>query len=106
MQCMSVSTQMTEFKSLGNGWSPAGAFYKLYNLDIQTVELTRRQRDYLEYIIDFIGKKGYPPTIQELADHFKCWPNAADDHVKALCKKGYLLKSKKGSVRAYKVVKK
>jgi repressor LexA len=32
--------------------------------------LTRRQKEILEYLNDFIGREGYAPTIEEIAEHF------------------------------------
>lgn len=57
-------------------------------------ELTLMQ----ELVLDFIKKSaainGYPPTMQEICDSFG-WKsiNAADTHIKALVRKGALLKA-------------
>ncbi len=32
--------------------------------------LTRRQKEILEYLNDYIGREGYAPTIEEIAEHF------------------------------------
>ena len=32
--------------------------------------LTRRQKEILEYLNDFIDREGYAPTIEEIAEHF------------------------------------
>ena len=32
--------------------------------------LTRRQKEILEYLNDFIDRQGYAPTIEEIAEHF------------------------------------
>lgn len=32
--------------------------------------LTRRQKEILEYLNDFINRQGYAPTIEEIAEHF------------------------------------
>jgi repressor LexA len=55
-------------------------------------ELTRRQREVVEFIRDFIMDHSYPPTIREIASHFSVSVKAAFDHVKALEKK-HVLKS-------------
>ncbi|TYL47729.1 transcriptional repressor LexA [Marinomonas sp. IMCC 4694] len=53
------------------------------------IKLTQRQSDVLETIREFIGETGFPPTRAEIARRlgFKS-PNAAEEHLKALCKKG------------------
>ncbi|GGN34537.1 MULTISPECIES: transcriptional repressor LexA [Marinomonas] len=53
------------------------------------IKLTKRQSDVLETIREFIGETGFPPTRAEIARRlgFKS-PNAAEEHLKALCKKG------------------
>lgn len=52
-------------------------------------DLSRRQSEVLRFIRVFTRSEGYPPTRQEIADHFGfASPNAAAEHVKALAKKG------------------
>lgn len=53
------------------------------------IKLTKRQSDVLETIREFIAETGFPPTRAEIATRlgFKS-PNAAEEHLKALCKKG------------------
>lgn len=53
-------------------------------------DLTRRQREVLVFITEFIARHAYPPTIRELADHFFISVKGAYDHVDALKKKGRL----------------
>ncbi|MCK4667326.1 repressor LexA [Candidatus Dependentiae bacterium] len=57
-------------------------------------KLTKKQTNILNFIKDFILKNGYPPTIREIADHFKVYIRAAQDHLKALEKKGYIVREK------------
>jgi len=54
-------------------------------------ELTPRQKQILELIQDFIYETGMPPTRAEIAKElgFKS-PNAAEEHLRALQKKGVL----------------
>lgn len=52
--------------------------------------LTSRQKQILEYIQDFLGKNGYPPSFREIAGHFKIHIGTVQDHLKALTRKGYL----------------
>lgn len=53
------------------------------------IKLTKRQSDVMDTIRDFIAETGFPPTRAEIAKKlgFKS-PNAAEEHLKALCKKG------------------
>ena len=53
------------------------------------IKLTKRQSDVLETIREFICETGFPPTRAEIARRlgFKS-PNAAEEHLKALYKKG------------------
>jgi repressor LexA len=54
-------------------------------------DLTKRQREVLEYIQFSQGRQGFPPSLREIAAHFGfSSPNAALDHVKALRIKGAL----------------
>lgn len=52
-------------------------------------KLTARQSEVLQLIKDHIGETGYPPTRAEIAKQlgFKS-PNAAEEHLKALARKG------------------
>jgi repressor LexA len=52
--------------------------------------LTARQNEILSLIRDYQAKHGYPPSLRELASHFKVYPNSIQDHLKALTRKGYL----------------
>ena len=54
-------------------------------------QLTTRQREIFEHVIDYAEERGYPPTLMEIRDHFGfgC-VNAVNDHLKALVRKGYL----------------
>lgn len=53
------------------------------------IKLTKRQSDVLDVIREFIQETGFPPTRAEIANRlgFKS-PNAAEEHLKALAKKG------------------
>lgn len=58
--------------------------------------LTSRQREVLEYIIDSIRDRGYPPTIAEIgADFGITSTNGVNDHLRALERKGYIERSSK-----------
>ncbi len=51
--------------------------------------LTERQQRVMDFIVDFMGTEGFPPTRAEICDAlgFRS-PNAAEDHLRALVKKG------------------
>lgn len=53
------------------------------------IKLTQRQSEVMDTIREFIDETGFPPTRAEIADKlgFRS-PNAAEEHLKALCKKG------------------
>ena len=54
-------------------------------------ELTRRQEEILNLIKEWIETTGSPPTRAEIAQHFGfSSPNAAEQHLKVLAKKGVL----------------
>ena len=53
--------------------------------------LTQRQRDILDFISTQIDRRGYPPTLREIGEHFGIRStNGVSDHLKALEKKGFL----------------
>jgi len=53
--------------------------------------LTQRQQEIFDFIIDCIASNGAPPTRVEIAQHFGFKSaNAAEDHLKALNKKGHI----------------
>ena len=67
-------------------------------------KLTNRQQEVLDFITSFISDEGYPPTRSDIckALGFRS-PNAAEDHLKALQKKG-AIELQAGSSRGIKVV--
>ena len=53
--------------------------------------LTKRQQEIFDFILECMATNGAPPTRVEIADHFGFRsPNAAEDHLKALAKKGHI----------------
>lgn len=52
-------------------------------------KLTSRQAEILDYIRDYLAETGFPPTRSEIAQKmgFKS-PNAAEEHLRALARKG------------------
>src|SRR5882762_6276068 len=58
-----------------------------------TEPLTERQEKILAYIKKSIQEQGYPPTIREIGEHFGIRStNGVNDHLKALERKGYLMR--------------
>ena len=54
-------------------------------------ELTRRQDEILALIRQYIYEEGYPPTRAEIATAFGFRsPNAAEEHLRALERKGMI----------------
>jgi repressor LexA len=55
--------------------------------------LTERQAQALKYISDCLTDRGYPPTLREIGEHMGIKStNGVNDHLKALERKGYLLR--------------
>ena len=53
--------------------------------------ITKRQTEILDFIKDMIRSHGYPPTRREITDQFGFGsPNAAEEHLRALDRKGYI----------------
>jgi len=58
-----------------------------------TEPLTDRQEKILTFIKKSIQEQGYPPTIREIGEHFGIRStNGVNDHLKALERKGYLMR--------------
>jgi len=56
-----------------------------------TKPLTKRQQEIFDFILECISVNGAPPTRVEIAEHFGFKSaNAAEDHLKALHKKGHI----------------
>jgi repressor LexA len=55
-------------------------------------EMTQRQREVLSFMRGFTEKHGAPPTVREIAERFRFTPRAAFDHLRALERKGMLLR--------------
>ncbi len=63
-------------------------------------QLTKRQREIYNFIRDKIESRGYGPTVREIGQAFDISsPNGVMCHLKALEKKGYILREK-NSARA------
>lgn len=68
-------------------------------------KLTDRQREVLNFIIDFKDEHGRIPSYREIAKADGVTPHAIAGHILALTKKGYIEKPM-GKVRAIKVIRK
>ena len=56
--------------------------------------LTKRQKEILDHIADFIGDRGYAPSFQDIAGHFGYSSLATvHEHLSNLERKGYIRKS-------------
>ena len=60
-------------------------------------EPTKRQKEVLRFISEYILAHAYPPTIREIADHFSISVKGVSDHLTALRKKGLLKQVEKKS---------
>jgi len=59
--------------------------------DLELKPLTKRQQEIFDFILECMTDNGAPPTRVEIANHFGFRsPNAAEDHLKALDKKGHI----------------
>lgn len=55
--------------------------------------LTKRQRQVLNFITRSIDERGYPPTMREIGEHMGIRStNGVNDHLKALERKGYIVR--------------
>lgn len=59
--------------------------------DTELLPLTKRQQQIFDFILECMVANGAPPTRVEIANNFGFRsPNAAEDHLKALDKKGHI----------------
>lgn len=52
--------------------------------------LTGKQKEVLLFIQQYINDNGYAPSRVDVASEFSMNPTAAQDHIKAIAKKGYI----------------
>lgn len=58
-----------------------------------SAKITRRQQQILDFITECINLRGYPPSMREIGDHFGIRStNGVNDHLKALQRKGFLVR--------------
>lgn len=61
---------------------------------MDNTQLTRKQKDFFDYIIDYKKEHDVWPTYREIADEFDYKsPNSVTQNIQALLKKGYLIKT-------------
>jgi repressor LexA len=67
-------------------------------------DLTDKQAKVLQFLKDHLSQHGRPPTRQEIADHFEFKsPNAAEDHLRRMVAKGFIV-LRPGRARAIEIV--
>ena len=65
--------------------------------------LTKRQQLILQFVLDYIQREGYPPSIREIDSHFKIGSlRGVTVHLDALARKGYITRA--NTPRSIKVV--
>lgn len=58
---------------------------------VKTMKLTKRQKEILDFITEFIDREGYSPSMEEIAAHFRFASlNAVFKHLESLSSRGYL----------------
>lgn len=61
-------------------------------------DLTKRQQEALDFIVECIQEDGYPPTIREIGERMGISStNGVSDHLRALERKGYLIRDESKS---------
>ena len=56
--------------------------------------LTARQRNVLDYVIEYQDEHGFPPSMREIGEFFKIRStNGVSDHLRALERKGWLVRN-------------
>lgn len=68
--------------------------FTIYNLQLRTMQpRTKRQREILDYITQFIEEQGYEPSYQQIARRFRIASKSAiANHIAALERQGLLLR--------------
>lgn len=66
--------------------------------------LTKRQKQVLDFVVNYLASNGYAPTEQEIADYFGRDRSTAQKQVEALVKKDYLRRGQKREWRNLEVI--
>lgn len=65
--------------------------------------LTKKQQAILQFVLDYVQREGYPPSIREIGAHFEIGSlRGVTVHLDALARKGYITRS--NTPRSIKVV--
>lgn len=67
--------------------------------------LTPRQKQVLQFIIDYVAVQGYAPSMRDIGSHFGIVINATSGHLEALERKGAIVRTP-GIARSIRVVNK
>ena len=59
--------------------------------------LTERQQAILDFINEYVGDNGFPPSVREIGRRFGIYPATVQDHISALERKGHLQKKRSQS---------
>jgi len=63
---------------------------------VKVMKLTKRQKEILDFITEFIQREGYSPSMEEIASHFRFASlNAVFKHLASLEVRGYLRRDAK-----------
>ena len=66
------------------------------------VKLTEKQQRIYDFMMKFFVENQSMPTMQEIADKFNFDSlNSSQDHVKSICRKGFLIKRRVGYSRKH-----
>ena len=68
------------------------------------MSLTPRQKQLLDYVVDYQKNKGFSPAYREIADHFEISIGNVHGHITRMEKRGYI-KKLKGEGRSIEVLK-
>lgn len=66
---------------------------------MKTVPLTRRQRDILVFLQDYLGEHSISPTLEEIAAHFGVNKVTVFGHIRELERKGVITRGDRGASR-------
>lgn len=69
-----------------------------------SLPLTRRQRDILEFLKDYVDRQGISPTLEEIAEHFGVNKVTVFGHVAEMERKGVLKRRARGVSRGLEIV--
>jgi repressor LexA len=65
--------------------------YSLSGEKVKSMKLTKRQKEILDFLSEFIESNGYSPSMEEIAEHFNFASlNAVYKHLEALESRGHL----------------